>query len=74
MLKNIKLEDLDTSAGLSSLCATRWTVKAKSLNSIKTNYKQILKLYDQSLEEGISNSETRAKIIGNQSQMYTFDF
>ena len=37
MLKSIKKEDLDTSAGVSSFSETRWTVRAKSLNSIKSN-------------------------------------
>ena len=74
MLKHIKIEDSDTSAGLTSFCKTRWTVKAKSLNSLKTNYKHILKLWDESLEEGISNNDLRVRMIGVQSSMYTFDF
>ena len=75
MLKNIKIEDLDTSVpGLTSFCATRWTVRAKSLNSIKLNYKTILKVWDESLEDGISDTDLRAKIIGLQHSMSTSYF
>ena len=52
--------------GIRTLCPTRWTVHAESLYSI-------LLLWETGVHE-TSNTEMKARILGVQSQMQSFNF
>ena len=52
---------------------TRWTVRASSLTSIYENYKELEELWDWCLDE-YKDREARARILGVQSQMQTFEY
>jgi len=66
-------ESLDQPTSLSKLCVTRWTVRATTYMKVLTNYDSLMKLWDISLQ-GSLDRETRARIIGCQAQMTTFEF
>ena len=55
------------------LCPTRWTVHAASLQSVLDNYEVLLQVWEESKETNL-DSEIRARIIGVESQMLSFDF
>ena len=54
-------------------CPTRWTVRANALKSIAENYTVLLDTWCECLET-TRNTETKARILGVQSQMCSFDF
>ena len=60
---------------LRPLCPTRWTVKAKSFESVIHNYKALQEtLYSITTEsDGVSNFEVTSKAGGIYSKMETFD-
>ena len=74
---NIECDENDESLGqptsLSKLCVTRWTVRATTYMKVLTNYDSLMKLWDISLQ-GSLDRETRARIIGCQAQMTSFEF
>jgi len=53
---------------------SRWTVRADCMLSVLNNYSELLTLWDQTSDEGIRDTEMKARIIGVQSQMRTFSF
>lgn len=53
---------------------TRWTVRAECLKSVLDNYEELLMLLEHSLEDGISDTDMKARIIGVQSVMGNFDY
>ena len=56
-------------------CPTRWTVRAKALQSISKNYKAILEMLLWCTEpKNTSDSDTRAKAGGIERKMNTFKF
>lgn len=59
--------------GFRVLCPTRWTVRAASLCSVLDNYDVLQTLWGVSYESS-KDSEIRARILGVQAQMRTFDF
>jgi len=59
--------------GFRTLCPTRWTVRATSLNSIYQNY-NVLKEFWEDARDFTSDSECRTCIIGVQAQMNQFSF
>ena len=59
--------------GIRVLCPTRWTVRADSLFSIIENYTVLHNTWDEALEIS-RDTETKARILGVQSQMVKFDF
>ena len=64
----------DTSSpGIRVLCPTRWTVQADSLASVTKNYTVLQSTWEEALEIS-KDSETKARIQGVASQMYTFKF
>lgn len=76
--RNAKLQELkhqmcpDT-PGFRTLCPTRWTVRAASLESVLLNYTVLQSLWEECYES-IKDSELRARVIGVQTKMRTFDF
>lgn len=59
--------------GFRTLCPTRWTVRASSLESVVNNYTVLQELWEEA-RDIVKDSETRARIIGVQSMMMTFDY
>ena len=59
--------------GFRELCSSRWTVRAASLQSVLDNYEVLLQVWEESKETNL-DSEIRARIIGVESQMLSFDF
>ena len=55
------------------LCPTRWTVHAASLQSVLDNYEVLLGVWNDALSSKL-DGEMRARIIGVDTQMHTFDF
>ena len=60
-------------AGYRTLCPTRWTVHAASLKSALDNYEVLFALWKESLESPLE-SDFKARVIGVQAQMRTFNF
>ena len=52
---------------------TRWTVRAKSLESIYENYEELEELWDWCSSE-YKDRETKARVGGVQAQMRTFEY
>ena len=73
MLKNLRQQLPETTPGIRVLCPTRWTVRAKSLQSIIDNFNVLQELWDESLDV-VKETEMRATIIGVSSCMKTFNF
>ena len=55
------------------LCLTRWTVHVASLQSVLDNYEVLLSVWKKSKNSQI-DSEMKARIIGIETQMLTFNF
>ena len=69
------VEDLDDRvASLTKLSATRWTVRATSFQRIIDNYDHILDLWRLCLEAGKLDSNAKARIIGCDHEMKSFEF
>ena len=66
-------ENFERPTSLSKLCVTRWTVRATTYMKVLTNYDSLMKLWDISLQSPLDR-ETRARIVGCQTQMTTFEF
>ena len=73
ILQSIKQELGSDSPGLRILCPTRWTVRANALHSISSNYEALFRLWEDSLEI-VRETDMRARIIGVNSCMKTFNF
>ena len=73
LLRKLKEEADNNAINIRTLCPTRWTVRAESLGSILANYDSIQELWETALHE-TSDTETKARIRGVQSQMQTFKF
>ena len=59
--------------GFRTLCPTRWTVRAVSLQSVIDNFAVLQELWDEALDVS-TDSEARARIGGVKANMKTFDF
>ena len=71
--ETLKSQLAPNNPGFRTLCPTRWTVRATSLNSIYQNYNVLKEFWDDA--RGFSvDSESRARIIGVQAQMSQFSF
>ena len=55
------------------LCPTRWTVRAKSLGSIMSNYTYLRELWEWAVNN-CSDTEMKARIRGVDAYMKTFDY
>ena len=55
------------------LCPTRWTVRAKSLGSIVSNFNFLEELWEWSLDN-CTDTDMKARIRGVDTYMKTFDF
>ena len=59
--------------GFRVLCPTRWTVRATSLQSVLDNFEVLLCVWEEAQCAQL-DSEMRARIVGVNAQMQTFDF
>lgn len=73
MFEKLKKVMAPETPGFRTLCPTRWTVRANSLKSVVDNYSVLRDLWDD-CREATSDTEIRARIIGVDAQMSTFDF
>ena len=73
IFNKLKAEMAPDVPGFRTLCPTRWTVKASSLESVVKNYAVLQALWEEA-REIVKDSETRARIIGVQSMMMQFDY
>ena len=71
--ENLKAELAPNCPGFRVLCPTRWTVRAATMQSVLDNYNVLLALWEESLA-GSLDSDMRARILGVEAQMMTFDF
>ena len=71
--EKIKADLAPEMPGFRVLCPTRWTVRAASLQSVIDNYEVLLLVWQEALD-GSLDGEMRARIIGVETQMMTFDF
>ena len=73
MFQRIKQGLAQGTPGFRVLCPTRWTVRAASLQSVLDNYKVLLEVWEESKESSL-DSKIKARVIGVEAQMLTFDF
>ncbi len=73
ILQNLKQKMPEDSPGIRALCPTRWTVRAKSLESILQNYQILRELWEVSLDI-VKETEMRSRIQGISVYMNSFDF
>ena len=73
IFRKLKAEMAPDGPGFRTLCPTRWTVRASSLESVIKNFSVLQGLWEEA-RDIVKDSETRARIIGVQSMMMTFDY
>ena len=69
--ENGMLTDSSSTVGIRVLYSTRWTVRADSLFSVVENYTILINTWDEATRV-IRDMETKARIVGVQSQMQKF--
>ena len=69
----IKSQMPENSPGIRVLCPTRWTVRARSLQSIIKNYSALQRLWEEAADIS-HDTETIARIRGVAAQMNKFEF
>lgn len=62
MLNQIKEEIGSDSPSIRTMCSTRWTVRAEAIRSIIANYKYLMQLWDESLQN-TSDTEMKARQV-----------
>ena len=73
LFHTIKGEMAPGTPGVRTLCPTRWTVRADSMQSIIQNYSVLQDLWEQAADI-VHDTETIARIRGVASQMQCFEF
>eukprot|EP00731_Ephydatia_muelleri_P008502 Em0004g840a len=73
IFNRLKSELAPSTPGFRTLCPTRWTVRALSLQSVIDNYEVLNALWD-TVKDSVTDSEVRARIIGIEATMSRFDF
>ena len=76
--RSLQLEKLRSKLALESpgfrvLCPTRWTVRAASSRSVRTNYMALQLLWERT-KDSTSDPTIKGRIIGVESQFKTFSF
>ena len=72
IFNNIRAQLEESLPGIRVLCPTRWTVRAKSLESILANYEILLQTWEEAKRD-TSDSEVRARMLGVEKSMETFE-
>ena len=73
MFDEIKKDVCPGTIGFRVLCPTRWTVRAASLSSVIENYTVFQDLWPECLD-CTKDTETKARILGVEVQMKTFNY
>ena len=73
VFQKLKSDLAPDTPGFRVLCPTRWTVHAASLQSVLDNYEVLFGVWNDALSSKL-DGEMRARIIGVDTQMHTFDF
>ena len=73
MFDIIKKDVCPSTTGFHVLCLTRWTVHAAFLSSVIKNYAIFQELRPECLD-CTKDTETKAKILGIEAQMKTFNY
>ena len=68
----LKEELCPDTPGFRVLCPTRWTVRAKSLQSVQNSYSVLQELWDFMLDGNV-DPDIRARVNGVRTQMESFD-
>ena len=72
-LNRLREETAPGNSGYRTLCPTRWTVRAVSLQRILDNWDVFQELWDEILE-GSVDPEVGGRVVGVQTQMQSFNF
>ena len=73
LLQKLKSELAPESPSFRMLCPTRWTVCAASLQSVVDNYEVLFGVWNEAQSSHL-DGDMRARIIGVETQIHTFDF
>lgn len=73
IFQKIKEEIAPGTTGFRTLCPTRWTVRGDSLESVLKNFAVLMGVWEEA-REIVKDSETRARIVGVQTMMLSFDY
>lgn len=73
MFSRLKDDLAPSTSGFRTLCPTRWTVRAASLQSILDNYNVFQALWEE-IQDNITDSEIKARVIGVEATMKRFNF
>ena len=73
MFEKLKNDMSPDAPNFRTLCPTRWTVKAQSLNSVLKNYSTFIQFWEDA-KDAAKDTDTRVRITGIQAQMQQFDY
>ena len=73
MFHKLKDELVPETPASRTLCSTRWTMRAASLQSVVENWVVLQELWDDVLETKL-DVETKGRVIGAKYQMETFEY
>lgn len=73
IFEKLKQEITPHAPGLRTLCPTRWTVRAASLESIRRNYPTLLATWEEALDIA-KQSELKARINGSHQRCASLNF
>ena len=73
MFSRLKDDLAPSTSGFHTLCPTRWTVRAATLQSILDNYNAFQALWEE-IQDNITDSEIKARVIGEEATMKRFNF
>ena len=73
VFQKLKSELSPDTPGFRTICPTRWTVRAASLQSVLDNYEVLFGVWSDALDSKL-NGEMRARIIGVDTHMHAFVF
>ena len=72
IIRSIKQAVYPDTEGIRLLCPTRWTVRAKGLDSIIVNYSVLQNAFEES-KDCAPNTEIKCCLIGARAQIKTFE-
>lgn len=73
LFHNLKPELSPQVPGIRTLCPTRWTVRAASLESIQLNYQTLEATWEEAVDI-VKESDVKARINGVAAKMKEYDF
>lgn len=73
LFEQLKSEIAPSQPGFRTLCPTRWTVRAASLDSVLNNYTVLQQLWEEALNIA-ADTDARTRIMCVQAQMDSFEY